>query len=143
MATEEKALAASVAVPAPGNTGSVMGDAELYLPPWRERRQDGSLGEVYGPNSTTAYARQVQKHRDWSWRTPSKEAQREDADVLRAYMRSDKSATVPTSERKVYELVYELGHSVRYVARKLGVRRETVKSYIKRLKERLNPDADV
>ncbi len=139
MGTEQEAEHAAVQVPAQGetNTGSVMSQAEVYLPPWRERQPDGSLGSVYGPNSTRAYAVAVQRHRDWAWKRPSKEAQREDADALRAFMRNGGAELVPDGELRVYRMIYEDGMAVRTCARKLGIRRETVKSYIKRLKARI------
>lgn len=124
-----------------GNTEAVMTEAELYLPPWRDRLPSGELSvESYGPASPAALARQVTRYRDWSYRvaTVSQDA-RQDGEAMRQYMRPDGGALredVPDRERQVYLLVYEHGHSVRYVARQLEIKRESVRTYLRRLRER-------
>lgn len=114
-----------------------------FAPPWREVMPTGKLGPEYGPASAAAYARQIARFKDWSWRTPSKVARR-DADEVIGWMRQvgtpgegELRAEVPTSEREAYLLIFEQGHSVRYVARLRGITRESVKSYLRRLKARI------
>lgn len=113
--------------------------AQLLAPPWRERLPDGSLGEPYGPKSIATFAAHVARWKDWSWRLPSKEARR-DADVIIAYVRLEDGSFregIPPGELKVYVAVMEEGHSVRHTARTLGVSRETVRSYLRRLRARV------
>jgi DNA-directed RNA polymerase specialized sigma24 family protein len=112
--------------------------AEQYLPPWRELNPDGSLSEPYGPPSAEALARRVAKHRDWSFRPPvSKEAaQHGDAAEL-AELVARLGAELPEGERKVYRAVYLDGHNLRWCARKWSVRRQTVQTWLKRLRARL------
>lgn len=109
-------------------------------PPWRERMADGTLGEQYGPKTIEAFARHLAAFRLWTWRPPSKEARRDDAAALCAYMRpggSELRCDVPESERGVYVMIYEKGHSVRYTAREMGLHRSTVRGYLRRLRARL------
>lgn len=110
-----------------------------FLPPWRDRDPDGALGPEYGPRNVLTYLRQIERWKDWSWRVPSRDARR-DADQMIAFMRGEDGelrADVPSSEREVYLLVYEKGHSVRWVARERKVTRDTIRSYMRRLKARL------
>lgn len=118
---------------------TVLTHAQLYSAPWHERLPNGELNpEPYGPPSPSALARQVAKAKDWSWRVskPSKEAQKPDAEALAMFMavNADK---VPEGERRVYKAIYLEGHAIRWCARQWGVRRETVKSWLKRLRARL------
>lgn len=129
----------------PSVNNAVFDRAETYLPPWRERRQDGTLGDAYGPPSAAAYAVQTGKARDWSWRpaaplTTRSRAVLEFAAQMAEFMRptgGELRLDVPDRERTVYVLVFERGHAVRWVARHLGMRASTVRVYIRRLRERL------
>jgi DNA-directed RNA polymerase specialized sigma24 family protein len=117
-----------------------MSDVEsILLPPWRERLPDGRLGQEYGPRSVRTYERQIARWKDWAYRRPSREA-RLHADDLIAFMRLEDGSLredVPPSERDVYVLIYEQGHSIRWTARERGLSRETVRSYIRRLKAKV------
>ncbi len=104
----------------------------MFLPPWRDRKPDGSLGETYGPSSSNAYARAVAEHEDWSWRPGN--TSRKDADALRALLATEH---VPPREREVYDLVFEQGLNVSAAALRLGISAETAKTYVKRLRARL------
>lgn len=109
----------------------------LYAPPWRERTPDGKLGAEYGPSTAATFARQVARHLDWSYRAQAKA--RRGNEALRVYMRLDDGTLrldVPESEVRVYRLIVEQGHSIRWTAKHLGVHRESVRSYMRRLKTR-------
>lgn len=112
--------------------------ATLFAPPWRERLPDGSLGEPYGPTPQT-FAQHVAKFRNWAFRMPSKEA-RQDADILIAYVRMEDGTFrpgIPQGELRAYVAIFEEGHSVRHAARTLGLSRETIRSYLRRLRARV------
>ncbi len=112
--------------------------AQLLAPPWREMLPSGEVGEPYGP-SPSAYAEHVRRFKNWAFRLPSKEA-RLDADQLIAFVRREDGnfrEGIPSGELKVYAAIFEQGHSVRHAARELGVSRETVRSYLRRLRARV------
>lgn len=109
-------------------------DPRLLSPPWRERNPDGTLGPEYGPGTPATYARHLAQHRDWSFRMKSKES-RKNLDLIE-WMESGDRADVPVSERRVYEQICA-GHSVRYAARTLGLTRDSVRSYLDRLRARI------
>ena len=117
--------------------GKVNAAATLYAPPWLERRPDGTVVE-YGPSPQT-FAQHVERFKNWAWRMPSKEA-RQDADLLIAYVRLEDGSFregIPKGELRAYVAVFEEGHSVRHAARTLGLSRETVRSYMRRLRGRV------
>lgn len=129
----------------PGVTDSVLTKAELYQPPWRERMPNGELSsESYGPSTSAVLARQIRRYKDWSFRpvcTKSEESKQPDADEMRQFMRGGYGhlrTDIPEGELKTYVAVYEQGHAVRWCARQWGVRRETIKSWLKRLRARLS-----
>ena len=125
-----------------GNTQSVMIAAEVFQPPWREVQPNGQLGPEYGPPSPSALARAASKFANWAYRKPPQVAKDVNPDTamrLLKFMRGPDGGLrtdVPKREVDVYLAVYEQGHNVKWTARHLGIRRETVKVYIKRLKER-------
>jgi len=109
-----------------------------FAPPWRERLADGTWHE-YGPVSIAAFARHLAKYRNYLWRPASREARRDDAELLCSYMRPDGDKLrddVPKMEMRVYLAIYEAGHSTRYVAREFKIHRSTVRTYLRRLRER-------
>ena len=108
-------------------------DQKLYAPPWRAFGPDGKLGAPYGPGTAATFSRHLAAHRDWSYRRPSKVAR--GLEGLVAWMEA-KERDVPAGELRVY-LELRAGHSLRFVARNLGVSRETVRSYLRRLKARV------
>ena len=114
-------------------------NASMLLPPWRDRLATGTLGPEYGPKTLRTYERQIARYKDWSYRKPSREA-RLHADELIAFMRLEdgtlRTEGIPESELLVYLLVYEQGHSIRHAARNRQLSRETVRSYLRRLKAR-------
>lgn len=119
--------------------GASMHRQKQFAPPWRDLNTDGSLGEEYGPSSSIVLARHLREHRDWSFRPVAKQTKSQEAQRLRAFMRLEDGTLrtdVPDSEVRVYLLVVERGHSVRYLARHLGMSRETVRSYLRRLRAR-------
>lgn len=119
-------------------TDGVKRDPRLLAPPWRERGPDGKLGPEYGPKTAATYAKHVAQHRDWSYRTPSKESRGADLDAIRDWIRLEDGTIrldVPEGEARVY-LAIEQGDSVRSAARRLGISRESVRSYLRRLKAR-------
>jgi len=112
--------------------------ATMFAPPWVDVLPNGERVE-YGPRSLATYAAHVAKYKLWSWRMPSKES-RQDADTLIAYVRLEDGSFregIPQGELKVYVQVFEHGHSVRHAARDLGLSRETVRSYLRRLRARV------
>lgn len=98
----------------------------IYMAPWRERRPDGELGKQYGPSPST-YARQLNNHRNWAW-APTK--QRDDLADCASVIESGRASS---RERDCYELL-KAGHSEREAASHLGVTRDSVRTYIRRLK---------
>ncbi len=109
-----------------------------FIAPWAEKLPDGTAIE-YGPSPAT-HARRDAEHRNWAWRRSGKLAARlarsPEAVALRAYMRPDGEhlrCDVPKRELEIYVHVYELGHSVRWVARRLKLHRSSVRTYVRRL----------
>lgn len=126
------------------NTQGIMATAELFSPPWRERLPSGELGGEYGPRSPTALARRLSKHRNWAYKPiPRRSKMADEATARRLFMYMHHPETgeirgdVPEKQQEVYRHVFLNGHSIRFTARKMRIRRETVKSYIKRLRARL------
>lgn len=116
---------------------SLLLTAETFSAPWRERLPNGQLSDEYGPASPVAHARALAKFKLWSYQ-PTRFGAKPifDGDVafvITTYLAENE---VPKREREVFEYLAE-GHSIRWCARKLGVRRETVRSYLKRLRVRV------
>lgn len=125
------------------NTQSTIATAEQFLPPWHSRNTDGTLGEEYGPSVST-FARRLAEFKNWAWKLPkpAKEFREENLMAMRMFMRPNGpegplNSSVPARECDVYLYAYERGHSARWIARHLEIRRETVRCYLKRLKVRL------
>ena len=112
-----------------------------FTAPWAERLPDGALAE-YGPSPST-HARQTAQHALWSWRPgcrPARQSLGPEADRVRAFVRPGGlhlRADIPRRELEVYLHVYECGKSVRWVARKFQVHRSSVRSYLRRLLDRV------
>lgn len=112
--------------------------ARQYASPWRERMPDGTLGPEYGPRSAATFAKLHAMHRDWTYKPPKRAAKQ--AIELQMWMRLEDGTLrmgVPESEVRVYRLVVEQGHSIRWVARRLEISRESVRSYLRRLRARM------
>lgn len=109
----------------------------IYAAPWAEPYVDPDRVELvqYGPSART-YARQLERHRAWSWRPPSRAYAPVERDVVRAFMAAARPHMVPEREREVYELVHVQGHSTRWAARALGLSRSAVQTYLRRLRQR-------
>ncbi len=123
----------------PQQDATVYARAELYLPPFHERNPDGSLGVAYGP-SLGSFAAAVARAKDWAWRRQASREARRDGALMRAFMRRPDGSLrpdVPAREQQVYVDVFEQGHNTRWVARHRGISRDTVKTYLKRLRGRL------
>lgn len=108
----------------------------VFSPPWRDKKVSGELGDEYGPKSPATWARHLEQYRNWAWRKPSNEATRPESLEIIAYMRQEDGSLrtdVAPRELEVYQYVYEKGHSFRWVARRLSIRRETVRVYARRL----------
>jgi DNA-directed RNA polymerase specialized sigma24 family protein len=119
---------------------SLLITAETFSAPWRERMPDGTLGEQYGPSSPVAHARKLAVFKQWAFRPGEKPRAKpvipeETATALVALVASGRD--IPKRERDVFELVVVKGHAVRFVARQLGMRRQSVKSFLARLIGRL------
>lgn len=125
--------------PQPAQMQAVIGSAETYLAPWRERLPNGDLGQEYGPPSPSAQARGVARHNNWAYKPAklrSKVANESIGHQLSVFLR-DHAAKVPEREMQVYVCIYEKGHSVRWTARHLKIKRDSVRVYIRRLVARL------
>lgn len=112
------------------------GDNSRFLPPWRERNPDGSLGSEYGPTAGS-YLRQCAEFKDWAFRRHGRGVQ--GADRLRAFMRLPDGSLregVPDGECGAYLLVVEDGLSLKEAASHAGVKKSTIKSYLRRLRAR-------
>jgi DNA-directed RNA polymerase specialized sigma24 family protein len=113
----------------------------IYLAPWREQLPDGSLSETYGPTTPSAYAKALRRFENWAWRWAQPDPASDAREVI-GYMRDGETGElredVPDSEREVYLAVYERGQGVRQAARSAGLSRETVRSYLRRLKARVS-----
>lgn len=109
------------------------------LPPWRDRLADGTLGPEYGPRTSESYARQVARHRDWSYRPQQlSPTQRADADVIHGYMRMPDGSLrvdgISERESQTYLEIYVAGAGIKTLAARWSVSAGTIKSYIKRLR---------
>ena len=112
--------------------------AETFSAPWRERNPDGTLGDEYGPKSPTAHARALAEFRLWAYRkelaTRAAPPLPEDAmATIHAWLLENDA---PARERQVFEMLAK-GHSRRWVARELRIKRESVRVFLRRLKERV------
>ena len=113
--------------------------ARIYQPPWRDRNPDGTLSQEYGPRTPSAYARALRNHENWAWRWEQADPTSDRREVIE-FMRGETGELrddVPDSEVVVYQALYEQGASIRSAARELRLSRETVRSYLKRLKARV------
>jgi DNA-binding CsgD family transcriptional regulator len=109
----------------------------IYAAPFRERLPSGELGPEYGPRSAAAQAAQTARIRDWSYRAPPRDLRRSKLSALLSAQLSGATLDgLSAREAQVYELVVTQGHSVRFVAKKLGMRRESVKSYLVRVQRK-------
>lgn len=105
----------------------------VYAAPWRDRLPDGSLSEPFGPASAAAQAAQTARIRDWSWRAPPRADNRRSKLCVEFEALPVDVANLSERERQVHALALQ-GHAVRWIARHLGMRRETVKSYCRRIR---------
>ena len=110
----------------------------IYAAPWAEDtgRADRVELRQYGPTPHT-YAKQLERYRLWTWR-PSRQVSDDDVAMV-AWMRGEGGQLredVPEGERRVDIEVYEGGLSVRMAAKVLGLSRSSVRTYLKRLRER-------
>lgn len=110
------------------------GDHAQLMPPWRDRNPDGTLSDEYGPSPGT-FAKRMADHKNWAFRPRSKTS-RLDAEKVHVFMAHSKD--VPAREVDAYRLVYQQGHSVRWAASKLGIRRDSVKRLLQQLRWRAN-----
>ena len=118
-------------------------DPKILLPPWRDRLPSGELGAEYGPKSVATFVRQVARYREWSWHPTKGRQQLAYGAALCRYMYLPDGSLrqdVPESERQVFSDVFEVGMTVRQVARSRGLARGTVRVYLNRLRKRLDAD---
>ncbi len=121
-----------------------------YLPPWRERLPDGSLGPSYGPPSLSAYEKsltefQVTTAAGGLWDpveaalsrpTRGRAEQRHDTDVIEQWLRVS-SHRLPRRELEVAVMYWRDKQSIGRVARRLCLAPNTVAGYVGRLRRRL------
>lgn len=109
-----------------------------FMPPWREVDSGtGELGKEYGPGSPQTYAKKLAEFKNWAWQNRSKESKRWDAEKLYEFMHDSEGVIrddIAERQRDCYHYVYECGHSIRWVARKLDIKRESVRTHLKRLR---------
>jgi hypothetical protein len=122
-----------------------------YYPPWCDD------GRMYGPRSVSGYERAVGEweqsraagglwddEEDTRMRHPVRQAvedadsQRADAEHMADYVALH-SSRIPTRELEVYYRHYRDGSSTRQIARDMGVRRESVRTWLRRLRHRARP----
>ena len=119
----------------------IFGDAK-FQPPWREvDPKTGELGEPYGPGSPSTYAKQIAAHKNWANRPEnrSNESKRWDSEALYKFMHDEDGiikevGDVTDRQRDCYHYVYECGHSIRWVAKRLKISRESVRTHLARLR---------
>jgi DNA-directed RNA polymerase specialized sigma24 family protein len=104
-----------------------------FLPPW----YDAATGENYGPTPET-FVRRIARHKDWAYRTPFGAAahERPDAKGVHRYV-AEHHADVPASELEAYRMIYVQRMSLSEAAEDSGWSRSTVRSYIARLRSRV------
>lgn len=107
-----------------------MSISDKYAPPWFDRE----TGQEYGPKTVTTYARHVAAHKDWAFRKPGPE--RPEAPLVHRYF-AECYIDLPESERGVYAAVYVHRESLSEAAASLGISRSSVKSYLGRLRRRV------
>jgi len=121
---------------------TVLTNAEQFSPPFRELLPSGDLGPEYGPPSPSALARRFARHNNWAYRPIPRRAKVADeatAQALWKFMHNDRGerrTDVSPKQTQVYEHLFLRGHSVRWTARKMRIRRETVKAHARRLLEK-------
>ena len=107
--------------------------SDSYLPPWRGRLPDGTLGEEYGPRTLTTFQNHCTKSADWAYHRPKRE--RPEAKLVHEYARAH-HAVMPPSIVEAYRLIYVHGMSLSEAADDAGLGRTTIRTYQKRLLER-------
>lgn len=113
----------------------------VYAAPFRERLPNGELGPEYGPVSPAAQAAQTARLRDWSFQPPVRTDQRKSK--LSAVLEPAggvRGVDLSPQERRVLDLIVGGGHSIRWVAKYLGLRRDTVRTYVARIKAKAGLD---
>ncbi len=100
-----------------------------YAPPWL----DLETGEYYGPKTSATFARHMAQHRDWAYNKPRTE--RPEAPLVHLYF-AECWQGLPESEMLVYRLVYVLRMSLSEAAESEGLNKGSVKSYVKRLRDK-------
>lgn len=115
---------------------------QIYQAPWFKREPDGQLRR-YGPRSPEAYAKAHKRWSNWAWQ-PDRQRPAE-IQLMVDYMRGPDNELrrgVPQSEVSAYLLVCEQGKSVRAAAKELGIERGSLRSYLKRLRNRAKTAID-
>lgn len=113
-----------------------------FQPPWRERNPDGSLGREYGPSPSTL-ARRIKAYRDWSWRPSGhEERKRKEGKLLLDWLEAGGTEQATERELDVFCALYVGGMSTRGAAKHLGISRDSVRAYRKRLFARMERSTD-
>lgn len=120
------------------HTEILITNRSIYHPPWRDRLPDGSLGPWYGPRSVSEYLRERREHRQRSGKPRSKTI-RLDAEAMNHFI-SQHGHEVPAREMEVYVAIYVDARSVPAAAQRLGIKRDTIKGLLGRLRRRLLKD---
>ena len=105
-----------------------MSDHAIYMAPWRELQASGALGPEYGPSPST-FARRLAAYKTWSWRPEY--AARADLPRLAAVIERGGASK---REQEAFELVYLQRLPERKAADMMGCTRDTVRTYLKRLR---------
>jgi DNA-directed RNA polymerase specialized sigma24 family protein len=108
--------------------------ASLFQPPWRDVKPNGDLSEPYGPSPST-FTRHLHRFRLWSWR-PTNDNRPSDHEAVCAFVEANQE-TLPSGELAAFQLVYEQLLSARKAAKAMGVSRGALRSYIRRLREKV------
>lgn len=120
-----------------GNKQSPLERTAQFQPPWRELQPNGELGAEYGPSPSTL-ARRIKAFRMWTWRPEShEERRRQEALLISEWFNAGGDAEASAREHDVFNQLYVYGASTREAARQLGISRDTVREYRKRLLRRM------
>jgi hypothetical protein len=126
----------------------------IYAPPWRMRMPDGRLGPEYGPRSESEMAEEIARYNQtreggglWDEETEAQSKGRVTVRQQRRVERSDlsrvmyyigrNSGSIPARELECAMLYWQDGRSQGRVARLMSVKVETVREWLKRLRERV------
>jgi hypothetical protein len=127
----------------------------MYMGPWREKLPDGSFGPWYGPDTESAYERELRDYEEkreagslWDDEEAAKynprqdverradQAMRYDLDAVKGYVQRAGHA-LPKQELRVFYAFWVDAMTVGEIARKLTIAPSTVRDCVRRIRQKV------